>query len=140
MRIALDTNIFIYVLEANEQHYQTARNLLAHIANNTVTGVASTLCLTEVLAGIRPPNSSDSQTAPLFMEGLEHIDYIPIDLEVGIIAGRLRAEYGSILRVPDAVHLASALIAKADIFVTNDRKLLTLKPDGLKIQLLADVL
>jgi predicted nucleic acid-binding protein len=85
-------------------------------------------------------SSDKGEDAQLFMEGLEGIDYVPTDVEVAIRAGRLRARYGTKLSTPDAVHLASAMMAGAEIFITNDHALLKLKLKDLKVHLLGEPL
>jgi predicted nucleic acid-binding protein len=44
-----------------------------------------------------------------------------VDRAIGEGAARLRARYG--LRTPDAIHLATAVAARAEAFVTTDRRL-----------------
>lgn len=140
MIIALDSNIFIYVLEDDESWGQPARRLLRQVTAGAVSGVASTLCLTEVLPYPHEVSPQLGEDAQLFMEGLNGLDYVPMDLEVAIRAGRLRAQCGSKLSTADAIHLASAVVVGADVFITNDHTLLKFKVDGLKVQLLDEPL
>ena len=44
-----------------------------------------------------------------------------MDLAMADRAAHLRARYD--LRTPDSIHLASALESRADLFLTNDRRL-----------------
>lgn len=138
MTIALDTNIFIYVLSSNEAFCRPAFTLLKRIETEDIRGVASTICFSEVLAGIRPSRSEDSLSAQLLMEGLQHLDYVSLDIEIALLAGRLRADYGPTLRMPDAIHLATAISQHADEFITNDQKLIQLPLKDVKIRLLTE--
>ena len=48
-------------------------------------------------------------------------DYILLSSEVFEKATELRAEY--IVKTPDAIHLAAALVSRCDVFLTNDLRL-----------------
>lgn len=48
-------------------------------------------------------------------------EIIPISREVIDTATEIRAEYN--FRVPDAIHLAAAVVSRCDEFLTNDRQL-----------------
>ena len=140
MRIALDSNVFIYALERNIEWSKPAIAILRQLEGETITGVASVLCLSEVLAYPFMKSQQMGEDAQLFMEGLGGIDYIPMDAEIAIRAGRLRAAHGPKLKTPDAIHLATALWEHADLFVTNDRELLKLTLLDLKIHPLGEPL
>jgi len=45
----------------------------------------------------------------------------PVSVTIAEQAARLRAQYR--LRTPDAIHIATAMIAGCDAFLTNDRDL-----------------
>ena len=130
MRIALDSNVFMYALAAHPVWGRPSYEILKQLEAGGDTGVASCMCLTEVMAQPAAVSAGLGEHAQLFMEGLEHIDYIPVDLEVALEAGRLRARNGPRLRTPDAIHLATAITQQADVFVTNDHGLLKLKLEG----------
>jgi predicted nucleic acid-binding protein len=49
----------------------------------------------------------------------------PLDSATAVRAAELRAAYG--VRVPDALHLATAVVSGAEIFITNDRGLKRVK-------------
>ena len=80
------------------------------------------------------------EQAQLAMEGVEGLDYIPLDIEVAILAARLRANNWKKLSLQDSIHLASALRVRADVFVTNDKDLLDMAVGRLKIRLLGEPL
>lgn len=66
-------------------------------------------------------------------------NWLAADKSVAELAGQLRQIY-PILKTPDAIHLATAVVAKADQFVTNDRLILGLKHvQNVSIIHLADV-
>ena len=129
----------MYALAGHPVWGQSAFELLKRIEAKHDVGLASCVCLTEVIAGPGAISAGKGADAQLFMEGLEGIDYVPAGLEISIIAGRLRSQYRA-LRTVDALQLATALEQKVDVFVTNDHGLLKLKLDGLRIHLLGDPL
>jgi predicted nucleic acid-binding protein len=51
----------------------------------------------------------------------EHVEIIPVTAEIAEGAAKLRADHG--LRIPDAIQVATAVIHKADFFLTNDARL-----------------
>lgn len=46
---------------------------------------------------------------------------IPLSSEIMDRATEIRATYG--FKIPDAIHLAAALVAGCDVFLTNDQRL-----------------
>ncbi len=62
------------------------------------------------------------------MEGVKElpIEWIAPDKTIAQKAGLLRQLHNG-LKTPDAIHVATAILAKADRFVTNDQVILKLK-------------
>lgn len=83
------------------------------------TAIGSVLLLTEVLA---KPQRIDPHSAELLeLENLlARVTLLPLDLDAGEFALELATAYK--LRAADAAHLATAIIAGADQFLTNNRK------------------
>jgi predicted nucleic acid-binding protein len=52
---------------------------------------------------------------------------MPLSADIANQSARLRARYN--LRTPDAIHLATALAANADVFITNDRDLIRVESE-----------
>jgi predicted nucleic acid-binding protein len=121
-RIALDTNLFIYHLEGNPAHAASTASLFGKIEAGRLSAVASVLVLHEILAGVHKAGHSDE--APRYRDLLlafPNLEFLPYDAHAASISADLRARYA--LRTPDAVHLATAIVAGADAFVTNDAAL-----------------
>ena len=118
-RIALDTSIFIYELEANERYVALADRVFAWIEQPGHAAVTSTITMTELL--IQPYRESDEARVDQFyglLTTYPHLDWVAPDLEIADMAARLRALHR--LKTPDALQAATAARADATGFVTND--------------------
>lgn len=85
-----------------------------------ITAVTSELTLLEVL--VKPLKVGDATTATLFRTVLQHtpeVRMLPITPSLLEQAANLRATLG--LRTPDAIHVATALVHRCALMVTNDR-------------------
>lgn len=92
------------------------------IENGRMAGVASTVALLEAL--VRPKKEGDTRlcdTYRLVFRWFPNLAVRVVDGDVAEIASELRGRYR--LRTPDAVHVATAIAAGADAFVTADRDL-----------------
>ena len=118
--VALDTNIFISVLSGDELSSQAATQLLKDIRSGVIMGTCSVLVLGEVISTGRGLGNAAS-TVTNFLESF-NLKKIPVDESIATTAGELRAKYAA-LRLPDAIHLATAVQCGADVFVTNDLQL-----------------
>jgi hypothetical protein len=82
-----------------------------------IAGIGSVLLLPELLSKpIRNQSDDELDTLGLL---LSRIDLLPSDVATAELATALGASYG--LRAAEAVHLATAVGASADRFITNNR-------------------
>ena len=83
-------------------------------------GVGSVLLLPETLS--MPPTDLRGRTGERrrLLELLARLLLLPVTDDVAVLSAELRAAYR--LKTPDAVHLATAIIAGADRFATNNRR------------------
>ncbi len=136
--VALDSNVLIYHLEGLHPFVELTMALIAEMAAGRLRAVISTVSLVELLVG---PHSEGSKrkvkAAREFVEGLPHGDIGPVDLAVAAAAAPLRARG---IRMPDALILATALVAEADAVITNDRRLKSPQAGRLRVFLLDDYL
>ncbi|MDX8153696.1 PIN domain-containing protein [Patulibacter brassicae] len=88
-------------------------------APGTTVGTGSVLLLAEVLAKPLREDPASAETTAL-VSLLSRLELHPLDGATGRLALALAVAYG--LRAADAAHLASAVAAGADRFVTNNRK------------------
>jgi predicted nucleic acid-binding protein len=120
-RVALDSNVIVYLLEAVEPWASAARNVLGAIEAGRLGGVISTIGLAEVCAG--PATLGDLALVERYVEAIGSIPGLriqPITAEVAADAAIIRGVRG--MSLADAMHLAAARASGATAFVTNDRR------------------
>jgi predicted nucleic acid-binding protein len=118
-RIALDTSVFIYQLEANARYLALTDQIFTWIERPGGKAVTSTITMTELL--VPPYRAADQQQADEFyvlLSTYPNLEWIAPNLEIADRAAQLRALHG--LRTPDALHSATAVHAGATGLVTND--------------------
>lgn len=117
--VGLDTNIFVYYFDSNSSFYPQAERLFEQIAVGNLSIFTSVITLSELLSF----KASKSQLYKLEQEFLliPNLTMIDVNLEVAKEAASIRREYG--FRLPDSIQLATALIGRAQAFVTNDERL-----------------
>ena len=119
-RIALDTSVFIYQLEANPRYAALADYVFEWLEQPSHTAVTSAITMTELL--VQPYRESDERRVNEFFGLLTtypNLDWVALDLQTADMAARIRAKHR--LRTPDAVQAATAVRAQATGFVTNDQ-------------------
>lgn len=118
-RLAIDTSIFIYQLEADTRYLAHTDEIFEWIEKPGHTAVTSAITMTELL--VQPYRDKDESRADQFFGLLTtypNLEWIPSDLEVADVAARIRAAHR--LRTPDALQAASAIRTKATGLITND--------------------
>lgn len=121
-RIALDTNVFIYAFEQHPQFGETVKAILDEVEEGMVEAVVSTITLTEILTKpIREGNETLEKRYRLLFTHFPNLTVVPVDVSVAEQAAYLRGKYG--LKTPDALIVASAIVARAKLLITNDRRM-----------------
>ncbi len=118
-RIALDTSVFIYQLQANPRYLELTTRVFDWLDGPGHRGVTSTITMTELL--VQPYRSLDDQLVDEFhalLETVPNLDWIPPNLDIADTAAKIRA--GHRLRTPDALQAATAIRGRATGLVTND--------------------
>ena len=132
--IGIDASIFMYVWNKNPDFYQKSLAVLNQIENSNVKGVFSRIGLIEILTG--PKKLKRLSLASYYKQKILSFPNLTIkDLNDDVVelASDLRAAYG--LSMADAIHIATAIDAGAEKFVTNDKALKKVKE--ITIELLA---
>ncbi|MEW5856260.1 MAG: type II toxin-antitoxin system VapC family toxin [Cyanobacteriota bacterium] len=135
--VYLDTNIFIYALEGYVDFVDDLTELFASIDAGNIRAVTSELTLAEVLVRPLIDGNIERQTAyQQVLQSSEVLEVVPVSRDVLIEAARLRAVAN--LRLPDAIHGATATLTGCETFLTNDRRLLAIP--GIDVVVLSDVI
>ena len=130
--VYFDTNLFIYAVEEPKSiasFSEIITKLFTLAYNKEIKVITSEITLAEVLVGAYKQNA---KLVSVYDELLEHEVYFsvyPVDKRILKMAAFTR----SIIKIAlaDAIHVSTAIIEKADFFITNDVKLKV--PEG-KIQ------
>lgn len=120
--VYLDTNIWIYALEAYPNFVKAITELFHAIDRGELKAVTSELTLAEVL--VKPMLDQNSQRQEVYKQTLQSSDFLticPIDRGILIQAADIRASCQ--LKLPDAIHVATAIETGCTVFLTNDRGL-----------------
>jgi len=134
--VAMDTALFIYLIEEHPRFLAPVRALFARADTGEIEIVTSALTLLEVL--VVPLRSNDQRLAAQYdalltrSRGVRLVDLSRDQLRT---AARLRAQHGA-LRTPDALQLAAAISTGCESFVTNERRMPA--PDGLRVLQLSE--
>lgn len=120
-RVALDSNVLIYLLEGSGPRADAAAGLLERLLADDVDIVFATIGIAEVLTG--PARAGN---APMFERAADElrsagIRLIPLSTGIAEDAAWLRGRAG--LDLVDSIHLSTARATGATAFVTNDRRL-----------------
>jgi predicted nucleic acid-binding protein len=121
-RVYFDTMIFIYLIEGSDEF----KNQLTEITNILLDGdteiVTSELTLCETL--VVPFRNNDIKMIDKYRQFIEKsgaFELCPTTLDTYIRASLYRAQFG--LKTSDSIHVATAVEAGCDVFITNDKPL-----------------
>jgi predicted nucleic acid-binding protein len=135
-RIYLDTNIFIYALEGYPVFRTVLTTLFNALDRGELMAVTSELTLAEVL--VKPLLDRHAERQAAYLQVLQpspSLHMAPVSRDVLLAAARLRAETG--LKLPDAIHAATAQLMGCEQFLTNDARVTSLP--GLAILQLSEL-
>ncbi len=124
-RVGIDSNVLIYLLEGSSPLADAAGRLLDALAAGEATGVLATLAVAEVSTG--PARIGDVAMVQRYADeltSLENIDVVAMDTVVAVEAALIRG--AGQLTLADAIHLGTARLSGATVFVTNDRRIRTI--------------
>lgn len=116
--LAFDADVLIYAAAAGHPLGVRVAALFAG-RGRSEAGVGSLVLLTEVLAKPMRCDPGSAEVASL-ISLLSRLDLRPLDESAAYLAVDLAVKYH--LRAADSVHLATAIAAGADRFLTNNRK------------------
>ena len=120
--VALDTPLFIYFIEEHPRYLPIVQPVFAAMNAGRLTGVTSALTLLETL--VQPYRVGNAPLADEYEAFLTRSQGLRLDEITRVVlraAAQLRAAYN--ITIPDALQLATALIARCPVYLTNDRDL-----------------
>lgn len=114
---AFDADVVIYAAVAGHPWGRRVRALFP-LEPDALAGVGSVLLLPEVLA--KPMRQGSTAELVALAGLLSRVELRSVDPVTAEVATTLASRYR--LRAADAVHLATAVVAGADRFLTNNRR------------------
>jgi predicted nucleic acid-binding protein len=120
--VGLDTTPLIYFIEENPAYLKVVDPFFEAVALGEITVITSVIALLEVL--VHPIRNADTKLAQKYRDILldsEGLTTILLDQDIAEEAARLRAFHN--IRTPDSIQMATAIIGKAEFFLTNDIRL-----------------
>ncbi len=136
-RIYLDTNVWIYALEGYSEFRSELTLLFEQMQAGTLTGITSELTLAELL--VKPCRDQDLAQQARYKKAIanrQNFFIMPVLRDLLIDAAEVRAKIQ--LKLPDAIHAATALRTNCTTFLTNDRQLKKLT--DISVVLLSEVI
>lgn len=134
-RLYLDTNVFMYAIEGHESYADVLEHLFGVIATQKIPVLTSELTLAECL--VMPLKTGNTALAALYQQHLRThagLECVAVARDILLEAAHLRAI--SNMKLPDAIHVATALATQCDMFISNDKGIRT--PATLTLGLLTD--
>lgn len=120
-RLALDSNVLIYLLEGSGPRAEIAALLVDAVAGGEVEGILASVGIAELL--VPAAQAADGPVFEQTAATLRDLGFriVALDAQVAEDAAWIRGRTGATM--PDAIHLASARRAGVTVFVTNDRRM-----------------
>lgn len=137
-RIGLDSMCFIYHFAAHPQYLPLTETLFELVETADIQAASSVISVIETL--IAPEKKGLRLVAHEYeksFQTLPNLTISPIDWPQAKLAARFRAIYPG-LRTPDAIQIAACILAGAEAFLTNDKRLKQVKE--IKVLVLEDYL
>jgi predicted nucleic acid-binding protein len=123
-RIYVDTNVLIEFVERTSERWWALGGLFRAAGAQRVEVITSELSFSEVL--VKPMAESDHDRISAYTAMLANGDFplepVPVSRAVLLRAAAIRAGRLS-LKLPDAIHLATAIEMECEVFCSNDRRI-----------------
>lgn len=134
--ICWDSSVISWIRgDESQDRIQAMRTVVGSVENGSYKLAVSTLLYVEVLE--RTTSADAIERFKRFMQNLQMIEIIAVDVRVAEKAQSIRNNSQKKIHVPDAVHIATAIVSGAKLFHTFDDSLLQLsrndEVDGLTI-------
>lgn len=130
-RVYLDANVFIAAFEHVGAGSDHAWWLIRAVEDGEIFAATSELTLAEIL--VKPLERGQADLADGYGKMLvsaAHFEVMPVQRDILIEAASIRARRNAI-RLPDALHVATAKALSCSFFISNDRRLAL--PEGMRL-------
>ena len=121
-RVYFDTNPIIYFVEGHEVFYSAVKPLFDMLDDEKFSAFSSEFTLTEVL--IKPYRDQLEELIAdytgLLLES-EYFSLLGTNADTFVQAAKIGGE--TMMRTPDAIHMATAVENHCDFFITNDKRI-----------------
>jgi len=126
LKYCIDTNIFIYHFESHPRFGNKASQKLERIIKSKGKIVCSTLVIAELLAKKEISTNAQKRTdLKIKLLSTPNIELIAPDIFICEYAAILKGKYD--IKLPDAIHIATALVNDCKVFCTADETLKKIK-------------
>jgi predicted nucleic acid-binding protein len=122
-KVYLDTNVFIAAYESTGARSEHAFWILAAIEQGEIRGVTSELTLAELIPG--PAEEGDDALVDAYKQLMNdgpNMEVRPVTRDMLIQSALLRVGRPG-LKLPDAIHCATAMHAGCTAIITDDRRM-----------------
>lgn len=120
MKLYLDSNVFVYYALRNQQYFEKCGQILAKIRSGENKGVISVHVLGEVYRVVKKYGGAQAALAATDAILSLPFEIVESNASLFVEARKLAGKYG--LDIFDAVHVASAVLSKADKIISNHAK------------------
>lgn len=128
-RVFWDTNLFIYLFEDYGELSLAVTGLRKSMMERGDQLLTSAVTLGELL--VKPLEKGEAEICRVYEEEMQSLcQLVPFDVKAARIYASLRVDRS--LRAPDAIQLACAGSAGADLFITNDARLSKKRVEGIQ--------
>ena len=119
-RVFWDTNLFVYLVEGEGERTEQVVALRQWMIEREDELLTSALTLGEVL--VKPLERGDEELMRRYEQAIgAGATVLPFDSRAAPKFAEIRRDRS--IRAPDAIQLACASVARADLFITNDDRL-----------------
>ena len=120
--VYFDANIFIYILEHHPNFGEVCLSIVQRGVDKELDGYSGDLVMAELLVKPLKDNNARAVKAVKDLFSKEtRIELLPHKQSTFEAAAVLRASYK--IKLPDALHIATAIENHIEIFLTNDREI-----------------
>lgn len=117
-KLYFDTNPLIYMLSGNELYLDIITQIFYGLHQRQYIGCSSQLGLAELLVKPIRENDTAQITTIYQLFSDKFLQLLPHNRACFELAAKIRADYR--LKMPDAIHVATAIVHQMDILVTAD--------------------